>query len=314
MVLLLVALGLSASGQQQSSRTASSSFEENMNLPLQRIGVDDLLGITVYDGPELTRTVRVNADGMIHLPILKPGIKVDGLFPAEVEAAIVAALQKEDVFIDPIVTVSVVEYQSRPINVAGAVKVPTTFQASGALTLLEALGRAGGLSEFAGPEILVGGPQPGPDGQTIRVTQRILVQQLLDGFNSALNIRLKGGEEILVPEAGKIYVVGSIRKPGTYPIRDALQLSVMKALALSEGLTPFALSTAYIYRQEGANRREIPVRLGRILQRKSPDVALLSNDILYIPDSKGRRGLSAALDKALLLGGGLGAAAIYAAH
>ena len=41
------------------------------NLPSQQLGVDDLVAVSVYDAPELTRTVRVEADGTIHLPLLE---------------------------------------------------------------------------------------------------------------------------------------------------------------------------------------------------------------------------------------------------
>ena len=44
--------------------------EEGANLPAQRIGASDLVAVSVYDAPELTRTVRVGADGFIRLPML----------------------------------------------------------------------------------------------------------------------------------------------------------------------------------------------------------------------------------------------------
>ena len=37
------------------------------NLPAQKIAPNDLIGISVYDAPELTRTMRVDADGTISL-------------------------------------------------------------------------------------------------------------------------------------------------------------------------------------------------------------------------------------------------------
>ena len=43
------------------------------NLPSQKLGIDDLVAVSVYDAPELTRTVRVEADGTIHLPMLDEG-------------------------------------------------------------------------------------------------------------------------------------------------------------------------------------------------------------------------------------------------
>jgi polysaccharide export outer membrane protein len=56
-------------------------------------------------------------------------------------------------------------------------------------------------------------------------------------------------------------------------------------LALSGGLDSFSRKKAYIYRAEPGNptKREIEVPLKRILDRKSPDVKLPANDILYVP-------------------------------
>ena len=51
------------------------------NLPSQKLGVDDLVAVSVYDAPELTRTVRVETDGTIHLPLLKNGMPASGIFP-----------------------------------------------------------------------------------------------------------------------------------------------------------------------------------------------------------------------------------------
>src|SRR5262249_55213783 len=100
------------------------------------------------------------------------------------------------------------------------------------------------------------------------------------------------------------------------PMRDASETSVLKVLALSEGLMPFASKDAYIYRREGAagGRNEIPIEIGKIMARRSPDVPLLANDILYIPDSKSRRGFAAAMERVLGLSGTFGTAAIYVTH
>jgi polysaccharide export outer membrane protein len=125
------------------------------NLPSQRLGVDDLIAVSVYDAPELTRTVRVETDGAIHLPLLKNGIPASGLFPGKLESSIVAALKDEQILVDPVVKVTVVEYHSRPIAVMGAVKKPLTFQAIGVVTLLDALAYAEGLTNDAGTQILL---------------------------------------------------------------------------------------------------------------------------------------------------------------
>jgi len=104
------------------------------NLPIQRIGANDLVAISVYDAPELTRTVRVDGEGFVRLPMLKRRLKAEGLMPSELESSIAMALQLAQLVIDPFVTVTVAEYHSRPISVMGAVRRPLTFQAAGPVT------------------------------------------------------------------------------------------------------------------------------------------------------------------------------------
>jgi polysaccharide export outer membrane protein len=90
----------------------------------------------------------------------------------------------------------------------------------------------------------------------------------------------------------------------------------MKALALSGGLDTFPSHSAYIYRVEGGSggRNEIPVDLKKIMDRKSPDVPLLANDILYVPDASGVRASLKVLETVVVVGAGIGGAAIYAYH
>jgi polysaccharide export outer membrane protein len=275
------------------------------NLPQQSIGANDLIAISVYDAPELTRTIRVDADGSIRLPLLKHPVQAEGLLPKDLEAAVGDALKAEEILVDPIVKVTIVEYYSRPISIAGAVHKPVTFQAVGKVTLLEALARAEGLAPEAGLEILVSRPD--------QLVRRIPVKALIDDADPETNIRLVGGEEIRVPEAGKIYVVGNVKRPGAFPVRDSADTSVLKLLALAEGLAPYASRQAYIYRREpGAAKKEIEIELEKIMKRKSPDVPLEANDILYIPDNTGKRATMTAIEKFILTGSAVGAALIYA--
>ncbi|HUO31453.1 MAG TPA: polysaccharide biosynthesis/export family protein [Bryobacteraceae bacterium] len=301
-----------ASGQSQ-TRAASTTDPVTANLPAQPIGPNDLVSISVYDAPELSRTVRVGSDGLIRLPMMREPIKAQGLMPSALEAAIADALREEQLIVDPFVTVTVAEYNSRPISVAGAVKEPLTFQAIGPTTLLEAITRAGGLSTEAGAEILVSRPQLGADGSKSELVERIPVKGLIDAADPKLNISLTGGEEIRVPEVGKVFVVGNVTKPGAYPIVDSTESSVLRMLAEAEGLQRFATKDAYIYRREAnGEKNEIPVPLEKIMERKAPDVPLLANDILYVPDNKGRRITVGALEKLLIIGGGVSAALVYA--
>ena len=74
---------------------------------------------------------------------------------------------------------------------------------------------------------------------------------------------------------------------------------------------PFANKQAFIYRREAAGpKNEIPVPLDKIMKRQAPDVVLTANDILYIPDNRGKRFSMAALEKLLLFGSTAGATAL----
>ena len=294
--IVLGVLAVAALTDAQTPDRLIVSPEVGANLPAQPIGPNDLIGVFVYGAPELSRTIRVGSDGLIRVPMLKRRIRAEGLQPAELEAAIMDALDEEAILVDAFVTVTIAEYHSRPISVAGAVKKPVVFQASAPVTLLEAIARAEGLRADAGAEILVS--RPGPDAGAAPMTRRIPVRSLIDGADASLNLQLSGGEEVRVPEVNKIYVIGNVRKPGAFPVQNGGETTVLEMLALAEGLAPYATKDAYIYRREASGTKtEIPIQLEKIMKRQSPDVALAANDILYIPDNKGKRATISTLDR-----------------
>ena len=320
-VLLFICVAGSTSAQQPARRpnpvgAGATSLNMSGDLPIERIGNDDLLGITVYDSPELTRTVRVDSNGEIRLPMLRKPVKAAGLYPADLEKSITAALIDDHVLVEPVVTVAIVEFRSRPISVVGAVRNPVTFQATGTVTLLDAISQAGGLADNAGPEILVSQKAEGTDANQPNLVRRIPVRSLIDAVDPSLNLVLNGGEEVRVPEAGKFYVLGNVHKPGAFTITDGSQSSVLKALALSEGLDHFTGNTAYVFRSDTSRttRQEIPIELKQIMNRKAPDVPLLANDILYIPEATGRKATLTTLDRLSMIGASVGTTLLYIYH
>lgn len=292
-----------AAGQGGNQMTAQPAQAGAMVLPAESIGPDDLLEIMVPYCPELSRTFRVGSNGSLALPLLKQPIPVTGKLPAEVGEQVKEALQRDQILTDPVVTVSVIEYRSRPVSVIGAVNHPLTFQAVGETTLLDAIARAGGLAPTAGTTILVTRRVAAGDrseaASSKETVTAVSASSLLASSDPATNLRLRGGEEIRVPETGKIFVAGNVRRPGMYPMQSDMETTVVKALALSEGLQPYSANVAYIYRRQGPGeqRREIKVPLSRIMARKEMDVALLSDDILFIPENGGKKMTSKVLNQ-----------------
>ncbi len=305
-ILLIAALICGTALAQTRSPVSPEPTNANVpaNLPAQPVGANDLLMISVYDAPELSRSIRVSAEGQIRIPMLKQRIKAEGMLPSELEQVIADALVEEGILVDPAVTVGIAEYNSRPISVAGAVRNPLTFQAIGPMTLLQAIAKAGGLEKTAGTEVLL---TRGTE------TLHIPVKGLIDSADPRWNVPLQGGEEIRVPEAGRIFVVGNVKKPGAFSASDVTDATVLKVVALAEGLMPYSAKQAFVYRPDGqGGKTEVAVNLKEIMERKSPDIELLPEDILYIPDNKNRRITAAALEKIIGVGGGATTALIYA--
>jgi polysaccharide biosynthesis/export protein len=268
-------------------------------LPAEVVGPNDLIEIMVPYCTELSRSFRVDSDGDLTLPLLKGSIKVAGLRPPQIAKEIEEALTQQKVMNDPIVTASVIEYRSRPVNVIGAVNHPLTFQATGETTLLDAITRAGGFSPNVGTNVLVTTKNRRTQAKTESIVQVIPVRNLTSSADPGYNIELRGGEEIRVPEANKIFVAGNVNRPGAYTMQGDADTTVIKALALSAGLAPYAAKEAYIYRLHpgGGGRDELKVPLNRIMKRKAPDTALRADDILYIPDNNGKRMTSKVLNE-----------------
>ncbi|MFL6448765.1 MAG: polysaccharide biosynthesis/export family protein [Bryobacteraceae bacterium] len=266
-------------------------------LPREVIGADDLLAISVRDCPELSKSFRVSNNGTLTLPLLDQPLQAAGTTANSLSELIATELSRGDVLVAPIVSVQVAEYRSRFVTVAGAVKHPGRIQLTGQTTVLDALAAAEGTLPEAGPRLILKWTQQSGNTQT----QSILLKQLLEKSDSTSNPVLTGGEEIRIPEAEKVYVAGNVKRPGAYPVHDGDSSSILKVLAECEGTLPYSASTAYIYRlsHAGQPRTEIPIELGKLLARKSPDVSLLGTDILYVPDHRGKRMTAQVLDRVI---------------
>jgi len=90
--LLASLLGTLAQAQTPKNLVSPSGYTVETALPTQKVGVDDLISVSVSDCPELTRTFRVAADGTLPLPLLEEKIKANGKYPIEIEREITGAL------------------------------------------------------------------------------------------------------------------------------------------------------------------------------------------------------------------------------
>ena len=111
-----------------------------------QIGPEDVLDISVWKNPELSRTVPVRPDGKVSLPLLND-FRAAGLTP------LVARLSE---FVPtPEVSVIVREVHSRKVAVVGAVKTAGRYELKSPMTVLEAIALAQGFTDFAARDRIV---------------------------------------------------------------------------------------------------------------------------------------------------------------
>ena len=275
------------------------------------IGSGDLLGIDVFDVPELSREVRVNETGFISLPLIPVKVSVTGLTTFQLQDKLAELLQTNGLVSTPQVTVSLKEQRSQPITVIGAVRNTMVIQAVRQMTLLQVLSQAGGVADDAGTTVTVTRPAAsspdagGPDAGTASgesQTFSISLPDLLESGDSRFNIPILGGDVVSVPRAGIIYVVGAVNHPGGFVMQgDRDRMTTLKVISLAGGLTGTAkMQHAIILRKnpDTGKRDEVPVDLSKIMHLKTEDVMLQGSDILFVPDSSGKKALKRAGDVA----------------
>ncbi|MGH9765710.1 MAG: polysaccharide biosynthesis/export family protein, partial [Blastocatellia bacterium] len=243
------------------AHTAEGDVEE------YRIGAQDFLEIKVFEAPEMNRSLRVAANGEISLPLVG-GVQAAGLTARELEQSLQDRLR--EYIKDPHVGVLVSSVESHPISVLGEVNKPGVFEVREPKSLLEMLSLAQGLAQDAGDEVLVmrgagldvgvartdgsrqthTGADPAlvesqhpkdaadanssPAGsQTVQVN----LKDLLDSADPRFNVPVYPGDVVKVTRAGIVYVVGGVKRPGGFVMKNNQKMSVLQALALAEGLT-----------------------------------------------------------------------------
>ncbi len=139
-----------AHGQQRAA-------EPPPNIPRSNyiLAPSDLVEVKVYQEDDLETKVRVARDGTITFPLVG-AVKVGGKSPQEAAELIRDRLAR-GYLINPQVTVNVLEYTKYRLTVLGQVQKPGSydFPDRERLTLLEAIGLAGGYTRGANPSKVV---------------------------------------------------------------------------------------------------------------------------------------------------------------
>ena len=275
---LLIALASSAALAQEPRSTLQPGGGEEY-----RLGPGDGLTVDVFEVEELSGPATVDSAGRIRLPLVGE-IAAAGQTARELEE-LLESRYRERFLHDPQITVAVADFRSQPVSLVGEVAEPGIYQLQGRRRLLEVLALAGGLTEHVGETVTITRKQPSEAGGTRDIS--ISVKSLLTGAPSEEdNPWIEPHDVLRVSRAGVVYVIGAVRQPGGFPIKDQERMTVVRAVSLASGAEKTAAKQrARIIRQTAGDDREIPIRLGDVLNGKAPDAALEPNDIVYVPDS-----------------------------
>jgi polysaccharide biosynthesis/export protein len=156
------------------------------------IGGQDVLDISVWKEPEVSRVVPVRPDGKISLPLLND-VQAAGLTPAALAAQITESLKKY--VTNPQVTVIVTTINSQRVYLLGEVSRPGAFPMIPGMTVLQAISSGGGFTQFARTKsIYVLRNESGK-----QVKYPFNYKEVINGKKPEQDIPLKAGDTIVVP-------------------------------------------------------------------------------------------------------------------
>ncbi|GAA0848024.1 MAG: multidrug MFS transporter [Cupriavidus sp.] len=227
-----------------------------------RVGPGDIISVVVWDHPELvfpTQTYSVAT--AMEIPVTSGGSNMPGYvvspsgdiqFPyagvMHVAGKTTNELRTEmsrvisRVVRDPQMTVRVLGFRSQRVYVDGEVKTPGALPIDdAAMTLVEALNRAGGVLNLTG------------DNSRIRVTRGeqtwyVDMPALLRKGIDPSRILLRNGDIVRVEqrEGSKVFVTGEVVKPVSLIMRDG-RMSLNEALGDAGGVNPGTANAGQIY-------------------------------------------------------------------
>jgi len=253
-----------------------------------RIGPGDVLTITVWGQPDLSRDYTIDPDGFTPFPLINR-VKAGGLTTRELAATLVSLLGK-DYLVDPQVIVSVKEYLSQKVTILGETARPGVFYLTGPTTLVDVLSRAGWLSKSAGRQILLVREQPvaGPGAPSSNATiQRINIDDIQSG-NSAKNVPIQAGDTLFVMsrDDNNYFVFGEVKRPGAYPLEK--ETNILEGITIAGGFTDKASpSRTRVIRVGTTGQQVLQIDMNDVIKRGQRDkaVRLQANDVVVVPES-----------------------------
>jgi polysaccharide export outer membrane protein len=198
LLLLFATLCVAASAFAQSGNPADAK-----KAYVHRLQLADRVRVDVYQEEELTRLARIDARGIVNLPLIGE-LTIGGLTVVEAQDLVQRAYQDGRFLRNPQITVSVEEYAPREVSIQGQIRSPGryTLPIESTFTVVELVTKAGGITDIGkGTEVSVTRVMPDGTKQVFKVD----VDNVIKGRRSAGKIDdntllLLPGDIVYVPE------------------------------------------------------------------------------------------------------------------
>ena len=237
--------------------------------PLESLGMGDMVRVTVFRNPDLTTEARVSERGTIVFPMLGE-IPVAGLTPSQASAQIAQKLRDGRFVVNPEVTVSIAQVNSRQVSVLGNVNKPGRYPLDSVnVKLTDVLATAGGVGPAGADMVTIVSASNGKKAD-------VDLAAMFRNGDLTKNLDLQPGDTIYVHRAPMVYVYGEVQKGGAYRLEP--NMTVMQAIALASGITPRGTERGIkLTRRDAAGSvKKIDVSLTDPVQ---------SDDVIYIRES-----------------------------
>jgi len=246
-----------------------------------RVGPGDVLEVTVAGRPDLARVPTVQTTGLIWVPLLPEGVRVGGLTPAQIGAALTDLLARHlPGRLE--VTVAVKEYRSQFVWVGGEVNQPGRKAFKGRMRLLDALLEAGGFTARASGEVLVQ-REVGTfaDGSAVR-RLRFPRTAPTPGGLAELETALRRGDVVTAARGRYVTVTGAVLRPGRYALEGETTVSAI--LSAAGGLTRLGNRRVTVNRRDPTSGQVevLQADLEAIKKGREPDLVLLPDDRIEV--------------------------------
>jgi polysaccharide export outer membrane protein len=235
---------------------------------LEALGNGDLVRITVFRNPDLTTEARVSERGTILFPMIGE-VPVSGLTASQAGNRIAEKLRAGRYVVNPEVTVSIAQMNSRQVSVLGNVNKPGRYPLDAVnVRLTDLIATAGGIAA------------PGSELVTIVSANRqktdVDLAAMFRNGDLSKNLELQPGDTVYVHKAPMVYVYGEVQKGGAYRLEP--NMTVMQAIALASGITPRGTD-----RGLKISRRATDGNVQRIEARLTDPVQ--ADDVIYVRES-----------------------------